>query len=93
MAYVRSRDLPLIRENGDLNPKAQVLTFKSSLSERGKGMLIHGDQLTVAIEILKEEGRTITFAYEAWNCGHATVLSGIIEGTAIPLKLLKRMSL
>lgn len=91
MAYARSRNLPPVRIGHEHNPKAQVLTFKSSMAEKGRGSLVRRDRLSVAIEILAEEGRNVAFAYEAWNVGHTPVMSGIIEGTAIPLKLLKRM--
>lgn len=91
-AYAKSRGLPEVRlENGEFNPKAQVLTFKSSVAEAGIRRLHPQDRLTVAIDIIEEEGRTVKFAYEAWNAGHVCVLKGVIEGSAIPLKLLKRM--
>ncbi|MFZ3232089.1 MAG: hypothetical protein WA194_00865 [Patescibacteria group bacterium] len=91
-AYAKSRKLPEVRlENGEFNPKAQVLTFKSSVAESGIRNIHAGDRLTVAIDIVEEEGRTVKFAYEAWNSSHARILRGVIEGSAIPLKLLKRM--
>lgn len=91
-AYAKSRGLPEVRlENGEFNPKAQVLTFKSSVAEAGIARLISGDRFTVAIDIVEEEGRTVKFAYEAWNSSHSCVLKGMIEGSAVPLKLLKRM--
>ncbi len=91
-AYAKSRKLPEVRlENGEFNPKAQVLTFKSSVAESGIRKIFAGDRLSVAIDIVEEEGRTVKFAYEAWNSTHARVLKGVIEGSAVPLKLLKRM--
>ena len=91
-AYAKSRNLPSVRtESGEFNPKAQVLTFKSSVAETGVGNLFAGDRLSVAIEIIEEDGRTVKFGYEAWNSMHTRVLRGTIEGSAVPLKLLKRM--
>ncbi len=40
MAYAKTRGLPPVRENGKPHPKAQVLTFKSSIAERGRGVLV-----------------------------------------------------
>lgn len=66
-------------ENGDLNPKAKVLTFKSSLSEAGTRRLLSGDHLSVVIEITKEDERSVKFSYEAWNAIRDDVLRGTIE--------------
>lgn len=92
-AYAKTRGFPTVRENnGEVNPKAKILTFKSSVSEAGKSRLHFHDRLSVAIEIISEDGREVSFAYEAWNGVRGTVLRGVIDGTVVPFRLLKRIA-
>lgn len=75
MAFAKSRGLPPIRSGHEPNPKAQVLTFKSSMAERGEGHLAPSGRLTVAIDVFEDNGRTVKFGYEAWNMARMRVIS------------------
>lgn len=67
-AYAKTRGLPNVRtEDDQLNSKAKVLTFKTSVSEAGSRSLFSGDRLYVVIDVLTETDREVSFAYEAWN--------------------------
>lgn len=91
-AYAKTRNFPAVREDGGVNPKAKILTFKSSVSEAGENQLRSRDHLSVAINLISENGREVVFAYEAWNATHCPVLRGVIEGTVVPFRLLKKIA-
>lgn len=91
-AYSATRGFPPIRdESGSIDPKAKILTFKSSIAEAGRGKLIPGDRLSVAIDVISENDREVAFVYEAWNSTRMDVLRGKIEGSIVPFRLLKRI--
>ncbi|MDQ1343594.1 MAG: hypothetical protein QG650_313 [Patescibacteria group bacterium] len=93
-AYAKTRGLPevILADTGEINPKARILTFKSSVSEAGSSELFEHDQLFVAMEILSESDNGVSIAYEAWNCIRRDVLRGTIEAGIVPVRLLKRIA-
>ncbi len=93
LAYAKYKEFPpFFDELGRDNPKSQALLFKSSVSEAGKGGIISHDRLSAAMQILKEDKRDVSFFYEAWDSTGRVVLSGEIEASVIPFRVLRKMA-
>lgn len=82
---------PIIWEDGNIDPKSNILTFLSSKCAYTWAKIMPWSRVSVVWQVSSMEKRKLSFTYNAFSGEGKLILSWIIEWNVIPSKLLSKM--